>query len=380
MEYLVALIMNFGAHIKLFNTNLYELGIFILIFYSLFISRKITLKKNDIIIILFVSLVIIFKIFTLAFGLNVEKSQFLSIGYEVIFLFFFLFILLNNINYKKVWEVNFIIVLIQSFIGIMQFIFSMGREKGTGLTGGIHWIIIPFIIFFIISKDHKKYKRIIIVLFLSLALITTQQRIGLVTLLVGLGISFIFFKDTRKKIILWTIGYITLFIILWFIFIPQEIKNQLLLKVTEIIKIEGTIRYREIMWYSALLAFLKFPFFGIGSGGFSRNLSDLIITKNGYLYNYIVQNNWSTHNTFLENLVETGLIGTFVYYNSIIFILLYSKKIIKPFKNDLILNVLYIMLVTYSLLDLYGQGTFTFKYTNTFVLLYSGYKYKLNKG
>jgi len=131
------------------------------------------------------------------------------------------------------------------------------------------------------------------------------------------------------------------------------------------------------LWKSAWRAFLDKPILGIGSGAFARNLRSIVRVDEAS-YQLIVASGLSTHNSFLEALAELGILGASLYYSTAMYILAYSKRVLTVTRKDAITRSAYICLIAYTILDLYGQGTFYPYYTYLFMVVVAAGRHASN--
>lgn len=118
--------------------------------------------------------------------------------------------------------------------------------------------------------------------------------------------------------------------------------------------------------------FLKLSLFlGIGSGVFSR-LS--WIELQSYTMKIVSDRmvGLSTHNFLLEYLAELGLLGTSLTYLiiGIIFSNLKKKASTLGLSSQFEFRIMYSSLMTLTLYDLFGQGTFLYFWNYSLMLLY----------
>ncbi len=371
MEYLLSLIIFYGVKIKIYKFTVYDFFILSFTVFLLLAGKKIYYRRNLITIFFLVFMLIIYRFITIIINNSHDLTQYLSVGYYVEFLISVILILLLKIDIKKMWNIIFWLVIIDNLIAIIRFIIYHGHIQATGLSGsGFHWMTIPYIVYLVITKEISSKKKFIYEIILLIGLLSTEQRIAWATLLISLFIGFIVLRKDRP-ILAKNYIFIAIIVITFVFLMPLEAKKVILIRLSQILTKSGTIGYRFALWQTSVQAFLYKPIFGIGSGGFSRISNDIVL--NSPLYENPSLQGLSTHNNFLEALSETGILGTVIYYSTVFYILLYSKKVTKIVKDDFIIITCYICLISYTILDFFGQGTFYPFFTYLFMIIsYAG--------
>lgn len=173
----------------------------------------------------------------------------------------------------------------------------------------------------IISQDkHKKINIVLLVLGFITLFMTGKRGLLLFT---AISVIFVFLytihrdkKKSFKYILIFTIivsiGYVTMINIPETQIVFEKMKN--------LEKNDNILNGRDYLWEESIKIFLKNPAFGIGEGRIDGILGD------------------ASHNTYIQLLAETGIIG-FCIYNlafliSFIFSIKKAKRIFKEQKNN----------------------------------------------
>ncbi|MBU5436818.1 O-antigen ligase family protein [Tissierella sp. MSJ-40] len=171
--------------------------------------------------------------------------------------------------------------------------------------------------FYFLNNLDSNRNRICFIITL-ICIILTFSRGAYISILIALVISFMIEKDRK-----WKCRSILLAIIVLFVLV--NVLEVLGIGYVDLFKrrflgmLSSGGSGRSIIWKNAFETFIKNPIFGIGINAF-LNYS----TSNYGIHNYI-------HNTFLEVLVESGVVGFFIYG---LFLILVFFSCIKLFKKN----------------------------------------------
>lgn len=256
----------------------------------------------------------------------------MSLGIVLIISFYWIVIILGNrLNYRNINRTIFYGYMLFYIVSLLMFFFTdIGGKLDRGLyrlTGTIHDpnIYCIYNLFgtgmALYNFKEKKEKKWLIILILSLITLgLTMSRGGILGTLIYLVLYFFYIEKNKKKSTIFLLSILTLFFLIVFFYndgLYFEIIENI---IGSRVKNDAGGSGRLILWQIGLEAFFKYPLKGIGLYNFlsySKNLTPLS--------NYL-------HNTFLEILVENGII-VFVMILISIFLLLFSKNKNKFSKN-----------------------------------------------
>lgn len=204
---------------------------------------------------------------------------------------------------------------------------ALGMEnRAEGLSGGANtaarYFLYGIIILFYLQGENRKKSflwlvQIISIILLTVALFFTESRSGLVLFLV-----FVFFqvmhmvsKKQNSIILIILVLGITLLLVEQTNIETLQFGNV----VSSVVKGSDTVGYRYRLWDAGIKMALDHPFIGVGIGKFGDYLPYYWPIGKTILAN-------TAHNTYIEVLAETGIIGF------VIFILLLFVSILKYLK------------------------------------------------
>jgi len=264
-------------------------------------------------------------------------------------------------NYKKVADFYFKFIfftfsafsLVAIYLYISKKFFTFFKLQNTGYTytalnyahnaaGSVYAVISIFLIVFLL-KEQKKKLRILYIIVLVLCLIglfLTKSRGSYTGFAVGaLVVLWLHFRSI-KKFIISILAIVAVSIPL--IFVSDAFK-----RITQIFDFkEANISWRFVLWERALYMFRQSPIFGIGFArfndvDFSGNLNDFSFEKLHVFIGYpkVVSffmetkydfSNAHAHNSYLQYLAETGIVGLGLLIFFWVFIF---KKILRAYNT-----------------------------------------------
>lgn len=217
------------------------------------------------------------------------------------------FITLNNIKDRK-WITRTIMLLCATFF-IMDYYLVQQLGEGSGFAsrakalGTFTWLgpnelaafynqytVLLISIFFTIRHKFGKLALLGIILVNIYCILFLYSRGAYAGLAVGLFVLFLF----KKRILLIPLVAIALF---WQTFLPQEVKDRILMTTNEYGELEASSENRVIVWQQALNLFKEEPVMGVGFAVF-RSLG----LKLG-----------DTHNIYIKIMAEQGTIGLIIF-------------------------------------------------------------------
>lgn len=309
-------------------------------------------------------------------------SSTLSVYFSLLFI---IFLSLSYVIFRSVKSfeeidryLNFFPVVcgISGLVIIAQIIVT-GKLRSLGLTS---YAVMDFsamalltVVFrnFLLSKINRNSMFLAAVIFVIL--ITTQSRFAwlgfLITLIYGLIISFIFSEDTRaiiKKrmpilLIASAIGIALVFIIgLKGIFLSRlDVTNFTLFEGSSGQLTSNSLETRVFIWVTAYNTFIHHPFIGVGYLMFSE-ISEVYNLLPDFLFIVYVYG-LDAHTTYLNFLVETGIVGLTAFVSYVVIIFLMTLKSIKESKSlvNLKVSIILNMLVFFIMVHSVYSGAFT---------------------
>jgi len=246
---------------------------------------------------------ILFFVFAIPF---IDYFKGLNLYFMVIFTIFSIFAIFGIVEY---------------FLGFTKImIHNDGTSAGNmftalnfahNATGSVYAVVSLFALIFFLNEPKKKLKFIysIILLICLTGLFLTKSRGSYVGFAVGaLFLFWMNFRSIKKFLITIIIFIIPISVLI----IVTKTYNRFL----ELFKITGTVSVRFNLWEKAWYLFSKSPIFGIGFGRFNDIDSSNYYRLKGYpgilsLYtdkNYLF-NSSHAHNSYLQFLAETGIVG-----------------------------------------------------------------------
>jgi len=316
------------------------LGLFFLFYYR----GSITSEHYKVLCILLV----IYIYFTLNYFIsnqtlkNFFSYQFLRYDGSFYFSYMLFFALaIPYFNYKKVANLYFKFIfftfsafsLIAIYMYLSKNFFTFFKHQGTGDTftalnfahnasGSAYAVVSIFLIVFLLKEQKNKLKILyaIMVVLCLVGLFLTKSRGSYVGFAVGALVVIWFNFRSIKKFIISILVMIVISIPI--IFVSDAFK-----RITQIFDFkEGNISWRFVLWERALYMFRQSPIFGIGFGRFndigfpSARLNDFSFERlhffGGYpkIVSFFMNPNYDfsnahAHNSYLQYLAETGIVG-----------------------------------------------------------------------
>jgi O-antigen ligase len=285
-----------------------------------------------------------------------------------------LYILFNNgINVKSKVDVFFLykvilysgvfmIVYSMFFYGVTEFINSiftgarLGGEINQINTYGVYSVVSLTVGLFLWLNTGKIYYLILTVIPL-IGIITSGSRKSLLiipVILVCLLLAKYGIKRLYKSFL-----YLLFFTLISFIVVSYVLPEDILYRIDRLFEvfnngdIDNSTFMRQLMITSGFRYFLNKPVFGYGLNNFSILFAKSDLGRLTY-----------AHNNYIELLVNTGFIGTFIYYSIFINLFFLSYKKYKLLGYDYALVP--VLLIIYMLLDI---GMVSYYDKLTFIIL-----------
>jgi len=246
---------------------------------------------------------ILFFVFAIPF---IDYFKELKLYFKIIFITFSLFAIFGIIEY---------------FLGFTKImIHNDGTTAGNmftalnfahNATGSVYSVVSLFALIFFLNEPEKKLKFIysILLVICLVGLFLTKSRGSYVGFAVGaLYLFWMNYRSIKKFLITVAIFLVPVSIL---IFVTKTYNRFL-----ELFQVTGTVSVRFNLWKKALYLFSKSPIFGVGYGRFNDIESFNYNRIKGYpgifsLYtdqNYFF-NSSHAHNSYLQFLAETGIVG-----------------------------------------------------------------------
>ena len=386
-----------GPAISLINILLIDISfIFLILFKKDF---KFPFNKTIKLIILLCLYLIFNSIIAKDFSMSVHRN-FGFIRFGILFLAF------NYFFYNKdfvnrvlvVWAITLSLLSLDTYLESISGTNILGYGEAYGsrivsffkdepIVGGYinsFYLIIIGHLFYLSNDISNRYKYIILIfsIFFIIAIVLTGERSNAIKAILGFFLFYFFnnFFKFKEKII-----SILLLVTLLGIFISKsdylnlryqgqfldKIKNTIMVK-KEIKKSESTVEntiYYEL-YKSGFEVFKRYPIFGVGN----KNYRVETCSKEKKL-NYVC--NTHPHQIYFEFLTEHGLIGSFILF-FILFYLIFSKiKIILSSKNYIQYSC--IIFLTTSFIPFLPSGAFFGDYNLTIFWINLSIMYSVNR-
>lgn len=335
------------------------------------------LNKNEKYIFLHFIILIIFFIFQLSFSFN-KSVTLVFVERFIAYLFLLIFIPQVNTCFITIKSMRLYSFIVAGSILIVTI--ATGTKSG-GLVGDFQFSgMMMSISFGIILIDYffeQNYWNIIGLALTFLALLSSGKRtFSLIAVIAFILISFII-KKRRKFIYI----FISMILLVSVAYITVPAVRLVFERFTEYFN-DNTFNGRKYYWIAAFEIFKSNKLLGIGMGTFSKYF-DTFYHRFGNLEAY------DAHNTYIQILAETGIVGTVLL---LLFFFIILIKTIKLFKNKEIKeNQKCLYILCYSLFiqvwflvygftgnPLYGAGQFFF-YISGVAMMISLKSYIKNK-
>lgn len=324
---------------------------------------------------------IIYASLTVPFSLDIIKGIRIIFGsliilfcYFVAKFFFIKYILTNKISLNKIIiPTIFIYTVIVLVLYIVAFILINGNyiqnehnlfygilvERAMPRLVGLHYdpniaffhsLIFFYYLYFLNNKSILEY---ILLFLLSVLIILTLSTGGIISIVFSLSIyyllSFIKMKNKKVNLIKFIKYFLVVAIVIVYVFFIFDIieSNEFIANIVEkrIDNLDkGSGRYE--IWQNGLSIFCDNPFFGIGWFNFLQ-YNIVRFGRENYM-----------HNTFLETLVETGILGFLIYLIFFIVLFFYVLKLQYYKNNKYLLYSFLSILVMMNSLSLYIDEVF----------------------
>lgn len=226
-------------------------------------------------------------------------------------------------------------IIISGIVAILQ-VGSLSalsiENRAEGLSGGANtaarYFLYGIIILFYLQGENKKKRikwliQIGCIILLTVALFLTESRSVLLLLLFFAFLQIIHLLSKKQNSTI----LIILVMAIIFLLINQTKISTLKLGniVTSIVNGSDTVGYRYTLWNAGIKMALDHPLAGVGIGKFGQTLPHYWPIDKTILAN-------TAHNTYIEVLAETGIIGFTIFISLLVVTILKYVKIIK--KSD----------------------------------------------
>ncbi|WP_242325351.1 O-antigen ligase family protein [Faecalibaculum rodentium] len=268
-------------------------------------------------------------------------------------------------SFDVFWHFGVISWVVNIITSICLFAVFGVSKRAYGMIGSTYiCFFLPFIMygFFMPTNSRQKKKYLVLSILSILSSIISQQRTLMILCLLN---AVIYILIDKRNIIKNSVKFILLgfgVALVIFYIAPPSLMEMLIRKWNELFLASnntatGSMANRYVLWRAAINMIKQKPLFGIGSGVFSRLQ---IFELKQFTIGAAIEDaaGLSTHNFLLEYLVELGAIGTLITYSIVVVIL---KKVLSLRKNignrTLYISILS-SIITLTIYDLFGQGTF----------------------
>ncbi len=366
IEVLITLILQYTFQINVLSSiRLIDLLLLLLaIIITIKHKRKLRIDKS----ILILSIIKILYTYLLLYFLGkLSLGTIMSLGYfyEFILLFYVVDNTKKENSFDVFWHFGVISWVVNIITSICLFAVFGVSKRAYGMIGSTYiCFFLPFIMygFFMPTNSRQKKKYLVLSILSILSSIISQQRTLMILCLLN---AVIYILIDKRNIIKNSVKFILLgfgVALVIFYIAPPSLMEMLIRKWNELFLASnntatGSMANRYVLWRAAINMIKQKPLFGIGSGVFSRLQ---IFELKQFTIGAAIEDaaGLSTHNFLLEYLVELGAIGTLITYSIVVVIL---KKVLSLRKNignrTLYISILS-SIITLTIYDLFGQGTF----------------------
>ena len=228
--------------------------------------------------------------------------------------------LLRSRQIKRYFWIIFTVLLIESLIGIAQYITSGSASSGTYVNpnhyGGLLLMIIPLSLCYVLYLGHTKFgvsniwqivlnnkfsTQLLVFLatcLMGTALIMSQSRGAIFSSVASICLLYTLFSWKQKKRSgLIFIGSFVVVILVYSVWMGVDPVIEKFSQTTE------ELPSRTSIWHDTLVMIKDFPVFGTGLGTYSLSFT---IYKDQTYWPRVIQH---AHNDYLQFIAETGIIG-----------------------------------------------------------------------
>ena len=346
-----------------------SVGVSIFLFAHLYIKEKLyyNLFRNHFFICFFLVFIFCF-ISSLINGLNPDSIYFLS----KIFLLIIFVLLVSNFLVRNSFKDFLIPLLLFSFFSSVIYFYQLydqynsivviedswhrnkafdsisGSMGHKNLLASIHFLILPFIIYSIRSTNKfLKYFSYVCLFFSLIIFFQTQSRAVIGALLIS-SISYLLFSKISKKKLFQSIKYISLIVILGFLFLNSINRIDSFKK--EITKnIDFTTSQRFSLYKSSVKLISDNLIFGVGPANWRIKIWEYGLYNNTFGDSFAQR----PHNDFLWFFSEGGLVAGISYMLLFLILLRDSFWLSRNHKNSFFYKLLFVTILGYSFISLF---------------------------
>lgn len=233
-------------------------------------------------------------------------------------------------NYRQIksFMIAFFVMTLLNGVSVVV-LGVLTKERAVGFTGIVFvdyvcMAILLCIVFAIYNRNWKSALSVALSLFLFVALIFTQTRNTIISLLLSVGFLIVYlfrnnaaFSVNRRKLVLQSISILVLGAVVLAILsvtVPEVmgrlhefVSSKKAVRSSDAPLVTNSMISRFLIWYTALTAFMQHPIVGIGAYSFYLD-SQYYRTIPTVLYKAWVKG-LSPHIAYLAVLTETGIVG-----------------------------------------------------------------------
>ena len=240
---------------------------------------------------------------------------------EYIMIFYFIVILCDSKTIDRSFKLFYIIMLIASCYGVLQFVFKWPSDYSAGGLLGRGRIFATFV------NPNYWGAAINLVIFYPLINLFERKNKNNIYDIIALAIFFfnLFFSSTRGSWLGFVLGVFTLGLIKYrkqATYALGIIFAMLLLPITRTRFLDlFNVTERFNLWKTGIYMFKDNFWFGVGNGNYISEYRNYVVIKHKELY--LGKKEFSVHNSYLKMLAELGIFGgiTFtIIYMSIFYI------------------------------------------------------------
>ena len=251
-------------------------------------------------------------------------------------------------------------ILISAVVAIIQ-VGSLSNlnieNRAEGLSGGANtaarYFLYGIILLFYLESESKNSQLIRIVeifciALLAIALIFTESRSGLILLIIFAFLQLLpMFSKKKKSVLLIIILLATIFFLIGKTALSTLQFNNV---IGSIINGSDTVGYRYTLWNAGIKMTFDHPFIGVGIGKFGDYLPYYWPVSKTILAN-------TAHNTYIEVLAETGIIGFIIFASLLVASFLkYIKNIKESNKPSASIYTTWLIILIVLLIGSFTKG------------------------